>query len=265
MNKKSYLIAAAVGLALVVWMLSGLLIGNESDSQAQPAATSKATAPMRVEVETHTAEPVELSIENQGDTQALHDIQLRAETMVVRLAAGDRDARQAEAQAAVAQAQADFDAAERLQGEGYQSSIAVSGAQAALAAAKARLKTINQEITDTRIRAPIDGVLESRAAEVGDYVSVGDAVARILVNDPLIVVAQVAQQDINAIELGREAEVELATGDTLTGRVRYISAAAESGSRTFRVEIEADNPDGVPAGVSAARRGYRCAIVGRLA
>lgn len=273
MNKKSYLIAAAVGLALVVWMLSGLLIGSDSDSQAQTAATSEAAAPMRVEVETHTAEAVELSIENQGDTQALHDIQLRAETtgrvaevlaregervtegdLVVRLAAGDRDARQAEAQAAVAQAQADFDAAERLQGEGYQSSIAVSGAQAALAAAKARLKTINQEITDTRIRAPIDGVLESRAAEVGDYVSVGDAVARILVNDPLIVVAQVAQQDINAIELGREAEVELATGDTLTGRVRYISAAAESGSRTFRVEIEADNPDSVPAGVSATIR-----------
>ena len=55
MNKKSYLIAAAVGLALVVWMLSGLLIGSDSDSQAQTAATSEAAAPMRVEAETHTA------------------------------------------------------------------------------------------------------------------------------------------------------------------------------------------------------------------
>ena len=273
MNNKSYLIAAAVGLSLVLWMLSGLLIGSGSDSSAPSTPASAAATPMRVEVETHRAEQVERYIENQGDTQAQHDIQLRAETtgqvaevlanegdrvavgdVVVRLALGDRQSRQAEAQARVAQAQADFDAAQRLQGEGYQSAIAVSEARAALASAQARLEAIEQEITDTRIRAPIDGVLESRPAEVGDYLSVGDAVARIMDSNPLIIVAHVAQQDIGQVRLGRQAQIALATGDSLEGQVRYISAAAERGSRTFRVEIAADNPNRLPAGVSATIR-----------
>jgi multidrug efflux system membrane fusion protein len=270
MNLKSYLIALAVALVLGAWMVSGQFADEPA---AQTEATPAAAAPMSVEVVEVTARPVQRFIESEGDTEADQDVQLRAETAgrvsavrveqgervaagdtLLTLAMGDRQARLAEAEARVAQRQADLDAAEQLQRDGYQSEIAVREARAALESARAQLAAIREDIANTTVTAPIDGLLQSRAVDVGDYVRVGDALARLMTTDPLVAVAHVAQQDIRQIELGRRAELTLATGDRLTGRIRYISAAAEAGSKTFRVEVHADNPQGLPVGVSATIR-----------
>lgn len=272
MNRKSYLIALAVAVLLVGWMLSGL-IGGQSES-TQTSDTQKNTqALMDVQVMTIQAESVQRYLEAQGESQAEQDVELRAETsgrvvevlaaegdqvvagdVVVRLDQGDRAAREAEAKARVAQREADFAAAQRLQQDGFQSSIAVSEARAALESARAQLAVIEKEIRDTRIRAPIAARVEARAAEVGDYLAVGEEVARLIDTDPLIVVANIAQQDVRSVMLGREVEIALATGDQLTGTIRYISSAADEGSRTFRVEAAAPNSNGLPAGVSATVR-----------
>lgn len=270
MNLKSYLIALAVALVLGAWMVSGQFA---DEPVAQTEESASAAAPMTVEVVEVSARPVQRFIESEGDTEADQDVQLRAETAgrvsavrveqgervatgdtLLTLAMGDRQARLAEAEARVAQRQADLDAAEQLQRDGYQSEIAVREARAALESARAQLAAIREDIANTTVTAPIDGLLQSRAVDVGDYVRVGDALARLMTTDPLVAVAHVAQQDIRQIELGRAAELTLATGDRLTGRVRYISAAAEAGSKTFRVEVHADNPQGLPVGVSATIR-----------
>ncbi len=271
MNLKSYLIALAIALVLGAWMLSGQFSGDEAG--AEDAGQPAEAAVMDVQVRTIQAETVERFLENQGDTEADQDVELRAEVsgqvaevrvaegerveqgeVILRLAMGDREARREEAEARVAQREANFSAAQRLMNEGYQSDIAVREARAALASARAQLAAIEEEIRHSEITAPVTATLESRPVSVGDYLRVGEVVARLLDTDPMIAIARVAQQDVRNVALGREAEIELATGDTLTGRVSYISAAAEAGSRTFRVEIEAPNPEGLPAGVSATIR-----------
>ena len=270
MNLKSYLIALAVALVLGAWMVSGQFV---DEPVAQTEESASAAAPMTVEVVEVSARPVQRFIESEGDTEADQDVQLRAETAgrvsavrveqgervaagdtLLTIAMGDRQARLAEAEARVAQRQADLDAAEQLQRDGYQSEIAVREARAALESARAQLAAIREDIANTTVTAPIDGLLQSRAVDVGDYVRVGDALARLMTTDPLVAVAHVAQQDIRQIELGRRSELTLATGDRLTGQIRYISAAAEAGSKTFRVEVHADNPEGLPVGVSATIR-----------
>lgn len=271
MNLKSYLIAASIALALVVWMLSGLFGG--ADAPAEDAEAPATEALMDVRVTALSPERVERFLESQGDTQAERDVRLRAETegrvlevradegdtveagdVLIRLDLADREARLAEAKARVAQRTADFEAARRLEGDGFQSEIAVNEARAGLETARAQLAAIEEDIDNTRIAAPVSGVIERRSVDEGDYLAVGEDVARLLDADPMIAVVDVAQQDIAKVRLGSEAEIELATGDTLTGEVRYISGAAESGSRTFRVEIAAPNPDGLPVGVSATVR-----------
>ncbi|RZU99653.1 efflux RND transporter periplasmic adaptor subunit [Spiribacter vilamensis] len=271
MNLKSYLIALSVALVLVAWMLSGRLDSDdarpgEDQSPAQPVV-------MDVEVTTLEAESVERFLESQGETEAERDIELRAETSgqvvavqaaegdavaagdpILRIAMGDREARRAEARARVSQREADFSAARRLSGDGFQSEIALREARAALEAARAQLATIEEEIANTTITAPIAGRVETLSVDKGDYLAAGERVARILDIDPLIATAHVAQQEIRRIETGREARVSLATGDTLTGTVRNIGGAAEPGSRTFRVEVAAANPDALPVGVSATIR-----------
>lgn len=271
MNLKSYLIALAIALVLGAWMLSGQFAGDEAG--AEDADGANEVAVMDVQVTRVQAEIVERFLENQGDTTADQDVELRAEAsgqvaevmveegerveageVILQLALGDREARRAEAEALVAQREANFAAAERLLSDGYQSDIAMREARAALASARAQLAAIEEEIRNAQVTAPISAMLESRPVAVGDYLAVGEVVARLLDNDPMIAIAHVAQQDVRNVTLGSEAEIALATGDTLTGRVSYISAAAEAGSRTFRVEVEAPNPDGLPAGVSATIR-----------
>ena len=271
MNLKSYLIAFAMALLLGLWMLSGQF--GVDDSPAQSAGAEDERAAMAVRVTRVDAEPVQRFLENQGDTRADEDVRVRAETAgrvvaveveegdrvaagdpLVRLAMNDRAARRAEAEARVLQAKADFEAAQRLRGDGFQSEVAVNEARAALESARARLAAIEEEIADTRIEAPVAGVVEERPVAVGDYVAVGDDVARLIDADPLIAVANVAQQDIRKVRPGSRAQIELATGDKLEGKVTYISSAAESGSRTFRVEVTAPNPKGLPVGVSATVR-----------
>jgi len=273
MNLKSYLIALAAALVVGTWLLSGGLGGREAAPPSADQTTASATPVMDVEVTERHAERVERFLESQGDTVADRDVQLRAETggqvaavqveagdtvaagdPIVRLAMGDREARRAEAEAGVAQAEADFEAARQLSGDGFQSQIAVTEARAALESARARRAAIEEEIANTRITAPIAGDVESRHVDTGDYLAAGEQVVRIIDIDPLVAIGHVAQQSIRQVETGREVRIELATGDTLTGTVRRIGKAAEPGSRTFRVEVEAVNPDGLPAWVSATLR-----------
>lgn len=271
MNQKSYLIALAVALVLVAWMLSGQLGGD--DATPAPTRSTPDPAVMDVEVTPLEAESVARFLDNQGETEAERDIELRAETHgqvaavqvaegdtvvagdpILQIAMADREARRTEAEARVSQREADFSAARRLSGDGFQSEVAVREARAALEAARAQLAAIEEEIDNTTITAPIAGQVEILAMDEGDYLAAGERVARILDTDPLIATAHVAQQDIRRVETGREARVDLATGDTLIGTVRTISGAAEPGSRTFRVEVAAANPEGLPVGVSATIR-----------
>lgn len=270
MNLKSYLLAATLLLLLSVWMLTGLFRSDDADDAS---ADTAAAALMSVQVRELSSERVLRELEVQGETEADADIELRAEVagrvvavqvaegasvvndeLLVEIALGDRASRQAEAEARVMQREADFLAAERLGDEGFQSQIAVAQARAELAAARAQLAAIEEQIRHTRIRAPIAGQLERLSVSVGDYVAVGDPVARLIDADPLIIVANIAQQNIRAVEQGRQAQIELATGDELSGTVRFIGAAATPGARTFRVEVAAENPLRLPVGMSATVR-----------
>ena len=49
-------------------------------------------------------------------------------------------------------------------------------------------------------------------------------------------------------------EADLATGQSVTGTIRYVAPVADQNTRTFEVELAIDNPDGdLPAGATAVR------------
>ena len=45
------------------------------------------------------------------------------------------------------------------------------------------------------------------------------------------------------LSIGDEAAITLVSGDTVQGTLRYVAPAADSATRTFRIEIEIPNPD----------------------
>jgi membrane fusion protein, multidrug efflux system len=262
--KTSYYIAAAVALAAAAWVLSGQLHDAPATEATATTATSAAQqAPLpSVRVRVQTAEPRAVEIILRGRTEAVREVEVRAETkgkvielhaekgnfieegaVLVRLADDDRQARLRQSKALLAEREIEYSAAANLAKKGFKSDTDAAEAMAKLEEAKALVATMEIDIGYTTIRAPFSGFIEQRPVDIGDFVDVGDTVANVVDLDPILVIGQVTEQDVPRLKVGMPGKARLLTGDVLNGKIRYIGATADEETRTFRVELEIPNPD----------------------
>ena len=271
--KKPYVIAAFLAIAALAWIVSGQLGTAERTAKAGSEILAEAKVP-KVRVRRQTARLRVGQLVLNGRTEASRKVSLRAETVgrivgiaaergarlsrgdvILRIAMDDRQSRLAEAQTKLAQRRIEYGAAKTLSKKGFRSEIKLAEAEALLNQARAELKRIETDISHTTIRTPFDGVLDSRPAEIGGYVKIGDNVATVVDLDPILLVGQVSERDIGKISLGGVGTGRLVTGEDVDGVVRFISRQAEPTTRTFRIELEVANPDGRLAdGITAELR-----------
>jgi RND family efflux transporter MFP subunit len=99
-----------------------------------------------------------------------------------------------------------------------------------------------KRLADTRLTAPITGVVARRAIEVGATVAPGQSVYTIVALDPVRVRIGVPEGDIGHITEGAAASVRIPALDTsFAGRVSLIGVAADPTTRSFTVEISVPN------------------------
>lgn len=140
-------------------------------------------------------------------------------------AAGDRDRNQALLSAGSI-APADMDH--------FQSAARQSAAAAGLA---------RKRLDDTRLVAPISGVISRRAIEVGATVAPGQPVFTIVALDPVRVRVGVPEADVGHITEGAAATVRIpALDESFAGRVTLVGVAADPATRSYTVEILVPNP-----------------------
>jgi membrane fusion protein, multidrug efflux system len=264
MMKTSYVVASLIVLVAVAWLLSGQLTSNESVPPA--AATSESAQPAapplaRVRVRQQTAETRMVEVVLRGQTVANRQVELRAETrgrvvavpaekgslvgtgdVIAQLSDDDRQARLAMAKALLAQREIEYDNAQKLSKKGYRPETDVAETRAKLEEAKASVTSMEVDIAHTAIHAPFAGVVEERRVEIGDFADMGDTVARIVDLDPVLVVGQVSERDIDKIRVGMPGWARLVTGETVSGKVRFVGSTSDAKTRTFRVELEVPNP-----------------------
>ncbi|MES1923722.1 efflux RND transporter periplasmic adaptor subunit [Salinisphaera sp. T31B1] len=262
-------IVALIVAVLAGWLASGML-GDRTGSPSEPAETN---APQAVGVSTRKsdAETVWREAELNGVTAPDRAVTLRARTagrvqsigaergsrvasgdLLVRIAIDDRAAARSEARAVVEQRRLQYEAVRRMSERGYQTRTDLAQAKSDLEAASARLAEVQQDIDNTVVRAPFAGVLETRPVEVGDYLGVGDEVARVIQQDPFVVAGDLSEADVAFVEPGQPGRARLIDGRLVEGRVRYVATEADPETRTYPVELEIDNPEGrLVAGASA--------------
>jgi len=252
-----------VALLLFVWVITG-------DSEPENDGAVKRPEAVTVGLTDSRAEPVQRLVRVQGHVEPEQVVRVRAKTsgevvetavaegamvepddLIVRLSMDDRQMRLREAKAAERRAQSDYDAAERLENQGFQSRLAAERALAELESARARVAAIELDIDRTGIEAPIGGVLNHQIARRGDVVAAGEPVAEIVENDPLRAVIQLSQHRAREVVEGQDARVIFLNGETRTGTVQYVSAMADEETRTFPTRVRVANPDrDLPAGTS---------------
>lgn len=257
------LTAAAVMVVLYLWVGTPI-DAQQSQAQVGAAAGAEAAAPaVKVVAYRSQAQPVEGAVLMRGRTEAHRFVELRAETpglvvseplragarvsageVLCQLDPGEREARLAEAEARLAQAQADADAAEALVTRGITAENTAIARRAALQAAQAAVRAAEIDMDRLTLEAPFDGVLESDAAEIGSLLRIGDECARIIALDPIKLVGFVSEAEIDQLGFGQTAFARLVSGRELAGSISFISRSADETTRTFRVEITAQNPRG---------------------
>ena len=106
------------------------------------------------------------------------------------------------------------------------------------------------------IKAPFDGVLVERYVEVGQMVSPGQRVARVVDPFTLELVTSVTEREVAFLREGTPALISVdGIEGVVPGRVTYVSVEASPMSGKFTVEIQVDNPDlRLRAGVVARAR-----------
>ena len=169
-----------------------------------------------------------------------------------------------EAKARLAEAKINFNAANKLSEGGYASETRVASAEAAVRAAEASIASAtagfdstrskiqsaeasvaiaNKEIDRISLTAPFDGILETDTAELGTLLQPGALCAKIIQLNPIKFVGFVPETELGRIIKGSTATAKLLDGQEIQGTVTFVSRSADQTTRTFRVEIEADNAD----------------------
>ncbi|MBA5779389.1 efflux RND transporter periplasmic adaptor subunit [Stappia sp. F7233] len=267
--KFSYVLAIGLTAAVALWMAEGkVIVAGRADAEGAtppPAerAPEAAQKPFAVRVKLVEAQTRRAVLEIRGRTEAEARVVVRAETdariverpvtegalvepgaVLCVLDRGVREAQVLEAKALLAQAELDFQASSSLNTKGFAAETRVAALKAQRDAAKARLSEAELELERTVIKAPVAGRVESPMAEVGTTLDKGDACATIVDTNPMLAIGQVSERDIAKTSLGQPARVELVTGTTAEGKVRYIAPSADADTRTFRIEVELPNADG---------------------
>jgi len=97
------------------------------------------------------------------------------------------------------------------------------------------------------IHSPITGVVIDKRVNEGSHVSAGALLYRVVDPSRVWVLAEIFEQDLPHITLGQQVQVTLpiATAEPLVGEVAYIYPTVSTETRTVKVRVELDNPDGV--------------------
>lgn len=112
--------------------------------------------------------------------------------------------------------------------------------------AKAQQRLQAKNLRETKLYAPIDGILIKRGAEVAEIIDQGMPLFAVAQINTVKVNAAMPESDLKYIQLGDTAAVYISSLDTtLHGKVIEIGALAEANTRTFPTKIELSNPKGL--------------------
>jgi RND family efflux transporter MFP subunit len=119
----------------------------------------------------------------------------------------------------------------------------VSDRQAVLLQRRSELEMARQQLEDSVLTSPLDGVVRERQATIGQYLAIGSPVATIVRMHPLRLRLAVPERDATMLRVNQPVRVHV-EGDPETheGRVARVSPAIDEGSRTLMLEAEVPNP-----------------------
>jgi RND family efflux transporter MFP subunit len=135
------------------------------------------------------------------------------------------------------------DAAYKVAVGKYQDAVEeVRNRQGLLAQRRTELALARQQLSDTNVVAPFDGIVQERKASVGEYLAAGAPVVSIVRVNPLRFRAEVPERDAGNVRAGQQVRVMVeGSPKAYAGRIVRLSPTITEQSRVLIVEAEVGN------------------------
>jgi len=197
-----------------------------------------------------------------GDTVQKGQVLARFASDTVAAELAQQLATREEARAALAEAQANVARVDALgSGSGALSKqqanqyvTAELSARARLMSAEARVEAEQIRMRQTEVRAHDDGVISSRSATLGAVTGQGQELFRLIRSNRLEWRAEITSAELAQVEPGQSAQLTLASGSPIEGRVRIAAPTVDPGTRNAMVYVDLPAETDARAGMFASGR-----------
>jgi membrane fusion protein (multidrug efflux system) len=123
----------------------------------------------------------------------------------------------------------------------------LAAAQAQKAQTEAALRLSERQLVNTKVYAPFSGTIERRLVEPGSQAAPGTPIVQIVNTGNVKVTGGVSERYAANIGIGTPVTIKIpAMGDgSIIGSVRFVGANVNPASRTFPIEVDVANSDGI--------------------
>ena len=278
--KKSLIFASLILILTLGWLASGQLgkvdandenlnkkkniTNNALDTNNSEKKTIEEDNSNNIKVETkiYNAEKIDQSITLQGQTIYNKKINVKSETIgniikinfnrgdkikkddpLIEISKENRLELLQSAKELIKLYEIEYSSAKQLINKGLSSKSKLGLASYNLANAKSQLKNILLDIENTNITSPFDGIITDKNIEISDYVTPGAVLLTIVNLNPIKIQGYLSEFDVSKVQINTKTIIENSNGDKKIGKITFISPSAETATRTFEIEIEAENND----------------------
>jgi membrane fusion protein, multidrug efflux system len=136
-------------------------------------------------------------------------------------------------------ANATFKVAEGRYQDAYEE---IRNRQGVLAQRRSELALARQQLKDTAVVAPLDGIVQEKRTSVGEYLAAGAPVVNIVRMDPLRLRAEIPERESHTVHTGQDVRVTV-EGDTnvYVGKIMRLSPVIAEQNRMLVVEADVRN------------------------
>jgi RND family efflux transporter MFP subunit len=284
MNKSQRIVFAAI--TAVVVAIAAVVIAGSRPPQATEVVAVQPTSALTVEIETPKRQAWPQQIHANGVLAPWQEVIVSPETGGLRIAEllvdvgstvrrgqviarladetvrtelAKQEALVAQAEASLGKAVADLRRASVVDVAGaispqrldeYRATEAAS--RASLASARADLEATRLRLRQTKILAPDDGVVSSRAGVLGNVVSAGAEVYRLVRQGRVEWQPELDARQLSAIAAGQTAKVQLPDGSSVEGKVRLVAPTLSTGTGRGIAYVRLPPGNGVRPGAFAS-------------
>ncbi|HQZ78914.1 MAG TPA: efflux RND transporter periplasmic adaptor subunit, partial [Bacteroidia bacterium] len=247
-----------VALALIVWKLNA---NKKSDAARIEVVRESSSGAVPVQILAVKSSNVDLSFDENGNFEAVNQIELTAEIAgrvselyvkegsvvkagqaIAKIENEILNANQTEAKARLEQLRLNLNRYEQAYKTGGVTQKQVDDARLELESAQAKNVQANKNLYNSVVKAPVNGIINTRYVEVGTYLASGNKIVEIVDDAKLKLTVNVNEYQIIQLHTGDKVEVTASVYPEVTyqGVITFIAAKSDA-SLNYPVEVEINN------------------------